>query len=100
MYLGHACHEFSVEAQGMILGNGDMAEQVWFDELIRIPDFLAGALSAFDRPSRMVSTEKHLNLLTKVVSDATNIAVLELETQRNRFACHTMIISNEKAAPT
>jgi hypothetical protein len=93
MQFCQACYEYGVRYDSIRLAAGDMTEQPWFDELIRVPDHLAGALSAFDPQTGDVSTQKHLDLLARVISDAPNIAVIETKVQRNAFGCAALIMS-------
>ena len=96
-----ACHQFGVRYTSVQLGVGDMTNKTsgpWFDELIRIPDFLAGAMSAFNPDTREVCTQKHLDLVTRVFSDAPNIAVIKTDVKRNSFGCSSVFISNETTA--
>ena len=95
MHFYQACHEFQVPYGTVKLAVGDMSAAAWYDEMVRIPDFLAGALSAFDRETRGVATEKHLDLLTKVVSDAANIAVIEVDVTQSSFGARSLLLFRE-----
>jgi hypothetical protein len=99
MHFYQACYEYGGRYESIRLGVGGTEEQPWYDELVRVPDYLAGALSAFDRETRDVSTHKHLALLTRVISDAPNIAVVETKVQRNAFGCETLILSHAPITP-
>lgn len=93
MHFPQACRKYGVRYEPIRLVVGEMPESPWYDELIRAPDHVAGALSALDPQTRDVSTPKHLDLLARVISDAPNIAVIETEVQRNAFGCATLILS-------
>jgi hypothetical protein len=95
MHFYQACHEHGVRYDSVKLGVGDMSVAAWYDDLIRVPDFLAGALSAFDYDNRNVCTQKHLDLLTKVIADARNIATIETEVKRNAFGCRAFLIQGD-----
>ncbi len=97
MHFYQACHEYGVRCDSVRLGVGDMSVEPWYDDLIRVPDFFAGALSAFDRDTRNVSTQKHCDLLTKVISDAPNIATIETEVKASAFRCQPILISSRAA---
>jgi hypothetical protein len=87
MHFYQACHEYGVRCDSVRLVVGDMSVEPWYDDLIRVPDFIAGALSAFDRDTRCVSTQKHFDLLTKVISDAPNIATIDTQVRPSAFRC-------------
>ena len=95
MHFHQACHEYGTRYSDVKLGVGSMTTEVWYDELIRVPDFIAGALSGFDRDTRRVCTQKHLDLLTKVIADAPNIVSIETEVGRNAFGCSPMLLSQK-----
>lgn len=56
------------------------AQAMWFDDFLRTPDHLAGALSAWDLDANLVPGKhrKYLQLIQDVVADAKNIVVLQL----------------------
>jgi hypothetical protein len=99
MHFYQACYEYGADYDPVNLGVGDMRDKPWFDELIRVPDFLAGAMSAFNPDTREVSTQKHLDLLTKVISDAPHIAIIGVEVGRGSFGCQPFLMSQASATP-
>ena len=99
MHFYQACYEFGVRYDSVTLGVGDMKVGPWYDELIRVPDFLAGAVSAFNPDTRDVHTQKHLDLLTKIFSDAPHIAIIETEVKPHAFGCRSVLISQKSVAP-
>jgi hypothetical protein len=45
-------------------------KQTWYDELVRIPDFLAGPLAGWDLMNNLVTgRQKYLEILQGVVAD-------------------------------
>lgn len=52
--------------------------QLWYDELIRIADYLAGTVSALEITTNVVPSDKFVRLLRGVIADADNVAILRL----------------------
>jgi hypothetical protein len=88
-----ACYECGINYESIELGIGDMTVSPWYDEFVRIPDFLAGALSAFDPETLGVASQKHSDVLTNVISDASQIGVIYIEVRRNAFSCRPALLS-------
>jgi hypothetical protein len=93
MHFYQACASYGMKCDHLQVGVGDMTSQPWYDELIRIPDFFAGALSAFDYETRNVSTQKHCDVLTKVIADAPNIAPIKTVVNPKAFRCERIMIA-------
>ena len=59
-------------------------EAMWFDHLVRTPDWLAGTLAAWDWSNNDVSDHhpKYLQMIENVCADATNIVILPISMTR------------------
>lgn len=55
-------------------------QDLFYDPLVRIPDYVAGALARFDYQARFVTSDhkKHGDLVEKFVSDNTHLAIIQL----------------------
>jgi hypothetical protein len=55
-------------------------QELFYDPLVRIPDYVAGAISRLDYQARVVTSEhkKHGDLVEKFVSDNTNLAIMQM----------------------
>ena len=56
------------------------AAELFYDPLVRIPDYVAGAISRFDDQAGVMTSDqrKHLDLVEKFVSDNTNLAITQI----------------------
>lgn len=69
-----------------VIGVPDQAKQegaMWFDELIRLPDYIAGILSAWDfeqnfLPPTRQEKNKYLQLAQDVIADSQNTAIINI----------------------
>lgn len=93
-----ACHENGVQTRGTKLVIGIMGMTNWYDAYIRIPDYHAGTLAAFDPESNSVASEKHLDLLTKIISSSNNIVIIDFSIVRNKFECRELVIRQNPSA--
>jgi hypothetical protein len=57
-------------------GTGASGEDMWFDQYIRAPDWLAGASAAWERSRNHLPSPKYLKVVEDVLADATNIVIL------------------------
>jgi hypothetical protein len=95
------CQQRGVPYQGVQLGLGNplpdpqSPNQSWYDPIVRIPDFLAGTLAAFNYRTRTFEggKQKIPDLLTKVFSDAPNIAIIIFEKIDDRIMPFTMTMA-------
>jgi hypothetical protein len=51
---------------------------LWFDELIRVADYFAGTLAAWNTKANFVPKVKYARMLREVIADASNVAILKL----------------------
>lgn len=56
-------------------------ERMWFDYMIRAADWLAGAVSAWDRTNNLIPGEhdKYRQMLEDVITEADNIVILHFD---------------------
>jgi hypothetical protein len=60
--------------------------QTWYDELVRIPDFLAGPLAAWRYEANLVTgRQKYVDLLQGVIADNPNVVTLLLKQVADGF---------------
>jgi hypothetical protein len=66
----------------------------WYDELIRIPDFLAGPLASWDYNNNLVpGRQKYVDLLQDAVADNPNLIVLRLSEIDGRIGVSRLMVS-------
>jgi hypothetical protein len=55
-------------------------QELFYDPLVRIPDYVAGAISRLDYQARIVTSDqrKHGDLVEKFVLDNTNLAIMQI----------------------
>ncbi|MGO9172272.1 MAG: hypothetical protein ACLP7P_09945 [Rhodomicrobium sp.] len=74
-------------------------KQSWYDELVRIPDFVAGPLAAWNSAQNLVSgRQKYVELLEGVIADNPNLIVLPLLQNNIGIQIGRAIISKTPAA--
>lgn len=63
------------------VGAPDRSGVMWYDYMIRAPDWFAGSVAAWDRNNNLIPSEhsKYKQMLEQVVADADNIIVLHLD---------------------
>ena len=90
------------EALGGGIGAKPGASIMWFDEFIRIPDYIAGVLSAWDFPVNglPVGQPKYLDLVENVMAKADNTVVLRV-TYTDEFQTARMVFEKieDEASP-
>lgn len=93
------CENTNIESSNTKLGFGVQDEntnELWYDPLIRIPDYLAGALSSWDLSENRVITNKkvgkQITLLQKVFCDNPFCQIIRIDFGRDRYICgrHTV----------
>lgn len=72
---------------------------MWFDELIRLPDYIAGIFAAWNFDTNQIpgESEKFLQLAENFVADAKNIAVLKIRYD-NGCQCSRIAFSSKSFA--
>ena len=70
---------------------------MWFDEMVRLPDHMAGALSAwdmvFDEPAPSSRRKLVSDMLRDVFAYADNVAVIRLRAERDGFGWSRVVFS-------
>jgi hypothetical protein len=84
---GSICQHRGIEFQGVQLRYGDplpdlkFPKQSWYDAIIRVPDYLAGTLAAYDYRENKTSGQKASDIVRGVFSNAVNSLVIIFERQ-------------------
>jgi hypothetical protein len=66
--------EFMVAGPDSTLG----ADTMWFDEFVRLADYFAGTLAAWDIRRNLLVGPKFVQIVRDVIADAANVAILRL----------------------
>ena len=74
--------------------------RLWYDELIRIADYFAGTVAAFDKTTNVVPSDKFVRLLRGVIADAENVVILRLRIGDDGLQVKGREISLHPIAPT
>lgn len=62
------------------------AKNLWFDTLIRLPDFIAGTVASWSLDTNRTSHEKHARLLQQVIADNLNCNLIKIEMRRDGWS--------------
>ncbi|WP_142811830.1 hypothetical protein [Tepidiphilus olei] len=75
-------------------------DAMWFDEFIRLPDYIAGIIAAWNFATNELPGDKskYLQLAEDVVADARNMAVLNVQ-WGDFVQCSRMVFSRESPKP-
>jgi hypothetical protein len=78
-----------------------VSNAMWFDELIRPPDYIAGILSAWDFQKNLIPGDKakYMSLAQDVVAKADNLVVLKLKYDK-LVQCSRLVFNREKTSAT
>ena len=60
--------------------------QLWFDTLIRLPDFIAGTVASWNMETNLTSRDKHARLLEQVVADNLHCNLIKFEMRRDGWS--------------
>lgn len=102
--INHAaiCQERGLPFAHIQIGLGDpridpnAPKRSWYDAIVRIPDFVAGTLAAFDFNERRVTAatakgvQKIIDIIDRVISQSDNISIMILEIRPDYFGSSTM----------
>lgn len=69
------------------------SNELWYDPLIRIPDYLAGTLSSWNMSANDVSKSKHAQILQKVFSENEFCAIIVINLGKDKYNCGRHTIS-------
>ena len=69
---------------------------MWFDEYIRLPDYIAGILAAWDISTNQLpeGKEKYIQLAEDVVADSKNMVVLKIRYD-DAVQCSRIVFNRE-----
>lgn len=71
-------------------------KQTWYDELVRIPDFLAGPLAAWDYRNNLVpSRQKYADILQQAVADNPYLILLLLSDTEKGIGVGRLLVSKD-----
>lgn len=75
-------------------------EVMWFDHLIRLPDWLAGALATWDRKRNLLpdGSDKYIKVVEEVLADATNLVILGIEMRAEHLNVSRTIVHRKAPA--
>ena len=57
--------------------------KLWFDTLIRLPDFIAGTVASWNLETKLTSRDIHARLLEQVFADNINCNLIKIEMRRD-----------------
>lgn len=80
---------------GICKSNDNLFE---FDKIIRIPDYIAGAISSTDFYSRTVDKQKHLQMIVDIIADNPRVIIIELCIENGKLFCKKIKINKIKTA--
>lgn len=69
--------------------------QLFYDQLIKLPDFFAGAISSYDIQNNKVDKDKHVQLIDKVFADNPRCINLKLDFSTG-IKCSRLVITHNK----
>lgn len=62
-----------------------------YDELIRIPDYLAGTLADFDIEKREFSKDKYYQMLAQSLVNSPNHAIIQIDGDSKRLSARRLV---------
>jgi len=68
-------------------------KNMWFDHLVRIPDYLAGTLASWDIKNNTVQKTKHSDILQKVFSENDFCAIINVDISRESYKFSRQTVS-------
>ncbi len=69
------------------------ASSLWYDHLVRIPDYLAGALSSWKMDINIVEKPKHAEILRNVFADNPFCSIIEINISNSSFRASRLTVS-------
>lgn len=93
--------DHGAEGPGVCVPSADGA--MWFDEMVRLPDHMAGGLAAWDMveeaPAPTSRRELVSDMLRDVFAEADNVAVIRLRADRDGFSW-SRVVFGRRGTPT
>lgn len=69
--------------------------KVWYDEMNRLPDHIAGTLADWDIDNNKSSKTKFISMLEECVADNPYLIILRLNLEPNLFQCSRVLVSKK-----
>jgi len=82
---------------GIFVGKPDNKEnenKMWYDELIRLPDFITGTLSDYNFVENLVSKSKFNSMIEGCIADNNNISILKLFFDSGLLKCSRITVAS------
>jgi hypothetical protein len=70
------------------------AKRMWYDEIIRLPDYIAGTIADWDLSTNNVSKEKFITIIEGCIADNDHIALLRLSSKSGSIMCNRIVVNN------
>lgn len=82
----------------IVVGVPDTDEDgnVWYDEIIRLPDHIAGTLADWDIENNLSTKTKFIRMLEDCVADNPYLVILRLTIAPNDYHCARMLVSRKE----
>ena len=64
----------------------DGGKNQWFDPLVRLPDYIAGALADWNRNTNITSHDKHTRLVDDVIASNLNCNIIKIAMSREQWS--------------
>lgn len=97
------CEAFEVDLRKTRIGVGipdrsGPIEDMWFDYMIRAPDWFAGTVAAWDKDNNRVPGEhaKYRKMLEDVVANARNIVILHIDIEEQKGEFRRVVVETSK----
>jgi hypothetical protein len=77
-----------------IIGVPNEEKKMWFDEFVRVSDYIAGLLAAWNFASNEIpaASDKYIRLATDVFADSRNISVIRIDfDEEGTFQCGRLV---------
>jgi len=81
---------------GLTVSQPKETEKLWYEELNKIPDYIAGTVADLNIKDGSVSKDKFNTMLSNVFADNNKCVVLKLDLSRNNFKCTRVKISQSE----
>ncbi len=66
-------------------------QNIWYDELVKIPDLIAGTVADLDFKNYMHSHKKFLNITNKILINNKNIKIFKIDFHKNNYSTTTKL---------
>lgn len=80
-------------SQIVIVTSDSEPKNMWFDYLVRIPDYLAGTLASWDMENNITQKTKHSNILEKVFAENDFCAIINVDMSRDSYKFSRQTVS-------